>query len=894
MLLALALYAACRLVHFAAAASIAFDPSGFKVDGLHSSIGIFSSKPLLSWRFIGLARGAVMTKYQLRATSGSESIWDTGLVFSNISRCSWEGRALKSREAIVWQVNAWDEHNEETGWSDPASFEVALLDNSDWSAKWITNSAFLTGNTSLPYFARDFEVDCDVTSARLYHVGLGLGASTINGQNVSSEVLAPGLTTYNRTVYYSTDDVTTLLRSGANTLGIALGKGIYDAERPLEARYKKLIGSTQPLQTLVQLEYACADGSMHVAASGDDEWRTTVSGPLWESSWYGGEEYDARKELLGWDSPGYDRSSWTTPQIISVLSPDMRLIARPYPPLQVVDTFAAVDIHDKGNGSYIVDFGTNYAGWYRVSMVAAPGVRVTFRPAEILVDGNITQRTTGQPIFDRYTFKSSEREVYTPQFLYHGMRYLLVEGLPNPLSLRDATGLVIRVSNEAVGDFNTDNDMLNSIWGIIDRSVQSNMYSVLTDCPHREKLGWIEQDHLVYSAIERFYDFQAHGASIIASMADAQLENGLVTSTAPEYAVFSGGYRDDVNWGSAYIHMALYLYQSYGDMSLLTTHYDGMKRYAKYLDLKAVNYIMDGGLGDWGQIPAISNTPKNLTATWGYQRAINSLANVASIIGQVDDAAAYSDQAESIRNAFYASFWNATTNDTFANGAQGSDAFGLSLELPVEAAAKQRVVEHLVSDIRSRSNHTGVGEVALPSLFRSLAASGNNDVVVDLLTRTDYPSYGYVLSFGATSMSEYWDGANGSSSQAHFMMGAAQEWFTAELAGIKQRDSNWGYRFFDIQPYFARQLNRVSSSFQSPQGIIAITWSRDVDGAISIDIEVPVGSIASLKLAVADLELDGKPVTAAVDVLNVVHEAPFIIATVGSGRYAFRAKIEAV
>jgi len=410
------------------------------------------------------------------------------------------------------------------------------------------------------------------------------------------------------------------------------------------------------------------------------------------------------------------------------------------------------------------------------------------RPAELLQsNGLINQNTEGTPIYDRYTFSGNDTETYMPTFRYHGFRYIQIENLMYAPQLTDFKSYTLRVNNEIAGIFNSSTELFNNIHKIVNRAVQSNMQSVFTDCPHREKLGWLEETHLVFPAIQRFFDVQAHGRSVVRQIAEAQLSDGMVPTTAPEYPVFSGAFRDEPNWGNSIILLPLYLYESYGERALLEEFYPNMVSYVDYLTTKANNYIVSYGLGDWYAID--QSTPVGVTGTYGYWMAANGLATIADALHISTDAQKYSDLASNISSAFHKTYFNAAAH-TYASGSQACDVFALEMGA-VPTTEQQPVIQHLISDIRRRNNHTSSGEVSLPSWFRMLSLYGHDDVVYDFLSRTDSPSYGYAVVHGATSLTEDWDGpaparGQGLSSQNHFMFGAVDEWFTRSLGGIQQ------------------------------------------------------------------------------------------------------------
>ncbi|CAF1266852.1 unnamed protein product, partial [Rotaria sp. Silwood1] len=682
-----------------------------------------------------------------------------------------------------------------------------------------------------------------------------------------------------------TTTTTATLKDGDNVLGVALGKGIYRAEKPLGGRYYKFLTTSHPMKLIAQLQLNYTNGNCQYIVS-DSSWLTTVTGPLLESSWYGGEEYDARKELIGWDTPTYDYSTWKMADISTIPNPNATYRARQSPSIQPVEEITAISVTDKGHGTYVFDLGVNHAGWPKLSMRGPRGTTVTMRPAELLSsDGTINQETEGTPIYDRYTFSGNGIETYVPIFRYHGFRYLQVENLTYVPQVNDLKSYTLRINNDVTGTFNSSIKLLNDIHKIVNRAVQSNMFSVFTDCPHREKLGWLEQTHLVFPAIQRFFDIQAHGRSIVRRIAEAQLNNGMVPSTAPEYPIFSGGFRDEPNWGNSIILLPLYLYQSYGEKALLEEFYSNMVSWIDYLTSKAKNNIVSYGLGDWFAID--QSTPVGVTGTYGYWMSANGLATIAYALNKIADAQKYSDLTSNISSAFHTTYFNATAH-TYATGSQAADVFALEMGA-VPITEQQNVIQHLINDIRQRGNHTSTGEVSLPSWFRMLSFYGHDDVVYDFLSRTDSPSYGYVIIHGATSLTEDWDGpapARGQSlaSQNHFSFGAVDEWLMCSLAGIKQAANSIDYRILDIKPAIVGNISHIKVTYRTTRGWIETQWNR-AGTTFTLKVMLPYGSIANVYIPGTDATSDYGTL------IQVRKTEPMTIFKIESGSYTFKSVI---
>ena len=729
---------------------------------------------------------------------------------------------------------------------------------------------------ALPLLAKQFTLDKPVRSARLYAIGLGVYAASINGSPVSRAVLEPGNTDYAARVDYATYDVSNLVRQGDNAIGIQLGNGNYNLPST-PGRYEKFVGSSGQPKALAQLEVTFTDGT-HQMLGTDATWHTTL-GPTTFSNWYGGEDFDARRVQPDWDRPGADLSAWQPAVTVDPPAPGTALTAQAAPPIQVVDTLHPVAITQPKPGIYVADFGVNFAGWEQLSASGPAGTTITMRPGELLnSDGTVSQSTTGSPIYDRFTLDGGPAQTWHPQFAYHGFRYLQLEGLTTAPTKDSLTGLVLRTANDNAGSFDSSNVLLDKIHTIIDRAIQSNMYSVLTDCPHREKLGWLEEDQLVFDSVARNYDVAAYYRTLVRNMADAQTANGLVPDIAPEYTVFGGGFRDDPNWGGAMVLAPLNMYETYGDVGTLRTYYPNMVRYADYLAGKATNNLLSYGLGDW--IAFDKSTPLGITATFGYYRIVQALARIATVLGRPADATRWTTLAANIASSFNTAFLDPVRH-TYGSGSQAGDAMALDMGV-VPDDQRQAVLDHLIGSIQAKGWHLTVGEIALPSVFRVLSAAGRDDIVYDIATQTGNPSYGYQVVHGATSLTENWDGPTSGNSQNHFMLGAIDQWFTSGLAGIKQAADSVAYHDLVIKPAVVGDLSHVSGSYATPYGQVSSAWERD-GRSFHLDVTVPANTTATVYVPV----LRGSNASATAGARLLRTEDGYAVYAVGSGRWQF-------
>ncbi|KAI0477062.1 alpha-L-rhamnosidase [Xylariaceae sp. FL0804] len=886
------------------ARAITVDSEHLRCNGLATPLGLATTTPRLSWIPLSSLRQDTQTAYQLQASidpnATSGDLWDTGKVSSTDTSVIYAGEALHSRDRVYWRVRAWDKHGKAGSWSPVTWFELALMQQSDWTAQWITNEQYVMGLNGLPTFLKAFSSSCSPQKARLYMLGLGVQWAALNGKAVTDEVLMPSYSTINKTLFYSSYDVTHLLNPGENTLVLELGKGVYDAYEGLDGRYTKFVApnTPRPLSLVAQLEYQCASSHERRTVNSDSSWKTTVDGPYLEASWYGGYEYDARRELPRSASSSSDnRTHWqnanTTTPPYADLHP--QLASPEMPPLKVVAEMPCKSATNTGM-SHVFDFEQNFAGWYTITFQGTRGSRIIIWPAErLLVNGSADQSTTGSPIFDGYTFSGVGNESFTPKFMYHGFRYLEIYGLEHIPSSGQIVGHRIQLDAGATGSTQSSVALFNSIHDIIQQAIQNNIYSVLTDCPTREKLGWLDQDHLAIDPVLFGFDLRGFGRHMMKQMRDAQNSKGNEPTTAPQLTEFGSwadpyspgryfNYDEAANWGISIVLFALKHYETYGDIEILRDSYSDMQAYVQHLTIQSnTTYIVDVDLGDW--IAPDQTTPFGVTGTAAYALGAQAMVKIASALGRYVDAAEYASLHRKILYAFHERFLNRSSGVvTYGSGSQCCDAIALSIGA-VPSKYQEPVYQHLISSVRANGTHFSVGEVGLPPFFQALS-KGHNELLYEVMSQTTSPSYGYQVVQGATSLTEDWDGPTGSGSQDHLMLGHGDAWLYG-LAGMQQAPGSVGWRYIDFEPILVGDVAHASTSFLSVQGLAAASWERIIGGGLQYNLTVPVGSEGIVRMAAqpASIKLDGQPVLDHPDVLVMQKGTGMTALHIGSGRY---------
>ena len=595
---------------------------------LQNPLGIESKSPRLSWHILSNQRNVSQTSYQVLVADSPELLqknegnyWNSGKIKSDESiQITYHGKHLEATKTYYWKVKIWDNQKHESAWSEVNQWQMGLLKKEDWKgALWIAyekledslTNALPSDNVKdkrlyinvLPMFRKDFSSQKSIEKATIFICGLGHFELSLNGKKVGDHFLDAGWTKYDKQALYVSFDLTKNLQKGKNTLGVILGNGFYYVPS-VKGRYRKLKTQFGYPKMICRLKIQYKDGSSEDILS-DTSWKT-ASSPITFSSIYGGEDYNANFEQTGWDTPNFNDNSWKNALEVDGIP---NLNSQMTGPLKVMETFSPKKYNTLPSGDLVFDLGQNFSGISAIKVQGNKGDTVKIYPAELLnIDGSTNQKASGSPFYFTYILKGKGIEEWTPKFTYYGFRYLQIKGaVLNDISnqnkkvnLLEIKGLHIRNSSETIGDFTCSNELFNKTNTLIDWAIKSNMVSVFTDCPHREKLGWLEELHLVGASVRFGYDVPNLFKKSVSDMNYSQLSNGLVPEISPEYVKFeygNGMFRDSPEWGSSSIIVPWYLYHWYGEKQTLEDAYPMMKKYLEYLGGKAQNHILSQGLG---------------------------------------------------------------------------------------------------------------------------------------------------------------------------------------------------------------------------------------------------------------------------------------------------------
>lgn len=914
--------AAAIILAAIAVAAAACRPGGSRVtvgrlrcESLVSPLGLGTLRPRLSWALFSAGRGVVQSAYRiLAATSedllaeGRADLWDSGRIASSRSaHVEYAGRALTSRRTCFWTVRVWDGRGRPSPWSAAASWEMGLLERSDWRASWIGDeragrpvSDDPKESAPAPHFRKSFRLDAPVRKARAYVCGLGYFELYINGRKVSEDVLVPSQTDYGlrtprkllypfdasaRTrVLYMTYDVTAFLRPGENAVGIILGNGWYNQR----GRTVEGLLWYGPPRVICQIE---ADG---LVVGTDAGWKTG-RGPILFDQVFSGEVYDARREIPGWSEPGFDDGAWRNATPAS--APGGRLEPQVSPPDRVTATLAPAKINRLAGTPerWLVDFGQNFAGWTRIRPRGPAGTRVVIEYAEqIDAAGNKIPNGDEVPTSCTYILKGGADEAYEPRFTWFGFRYAIVGGWPGTLEPGMIDGRVVRTDVPVTGDFSCSNDLFNrihrnSVWG----QLGALHGGVPMDCPHRERLGYTgdgqtsSETALMNFDLERFY---AKWIGDIGGAQDLGREKGYVPHTAP----FGGG-AGGVGWGSAYVILPWKLYVHYGDARVLSEQFEGMKLWVDYLG----TWTRDGitrkdrpgswNLADWFCVG--DSPPKELVHTFYHSLCARLVARAAGVLGRSEDEKRYAAVADEARRAFVARFFH-PDEARFHDGKSGSDVFGLALGgLPPDTAAAvaRAFAGRILTD---NGGHLDTGFLGTSFLFDVLSQFDRDDVAFTIMSQRTFPGYGYWIGRGATTLWETWAGEPGAS-QNHAALGGGVAWLYEGLAGLRPDPEAPGFERAIVRPAPVGDVTECRYSLDTSRGTFRVGWRRR-DGRLALDVAIPPNSSALILVPAADADsvTEGESPAARAEGVTFLRMAGRrAVFRVGSGLYHFEAPL---
>jgi alpha-L-rhamnosidase len=848
---------------------------------LVNPLGIATAIPQLSWTLQSDARNCTQSAYRILVAESQKllaeemgSFWDSGKVESNDTLdIPYDGIPLDSGQKCFWKVRIWDGTGQASDWSDPSFWETALLKPNDWKARWISDGkptpekdADFYREDPAPLFRKEFVLDQKPLKARLYISGLGYYEASLNGYRVGDRVLDPGWTDYADRILYSTYDVTPLLQKGTNCLAAILGNGWYN---PLPLHMWGRLNLREHLAVgrpclIAQLEIHFADGSSCAVVT-DTSWKVH-EGPIRKNNIYLGEVYDARREIPGWDMAGFDDSTWS--QAVISPEPGGRLEAQAQPPIIITEEIRPVRISEPLPGVFIVDFGENFAGWIRLQVKALRGTKIKLRYGELLYpDGTLNPMTSvcgqikglhsdGSPVGgpgapevavqqDVFICRGDGKEVYVPAFTFHAFRYVEVSGFPGQPGPEAVTGLRLNADVESVGSFACSDPLFNRIQEITRRTFLSNIFSVQSDCPHRERFGYGGDIAVTCEAFMMNFDMAAFYSKAVRDWQDAAFPDGMLTDTAP----FVGIQYCGVAWAMVHPLLQAELFRYYGNKRLIEEQYPTSRRWLNLVNSLHPDHIVTDGLSDHeGLEPA----PAPPMVTPLYAESVRILSRLADILELKVDRTRYQKLYLDIQETYLDQFLERGTGQVRPH-TQASQATALDLDLLPEEETES-ALQVLISKIQEEHDgHLSTGIFGTRFLLDVLSRTGHADIAAAIVRKMTFPGWGYMLESGATTLWEHWELSDNTFSHNHPMFGSISAWFFHWLAGIQPHPQAKGFDRFVIRPQPVEGITWVEAEYNSARGMIRVYWERDEEEFV-LKMTVPPNTRAKVFIPSSDVE----------------------------------------
>jgi len=856
-------------------------------------IGIDVKQPRFSWQLLSDQRNILQAAYEIIVSNGKNTAWKSGKVMSDQSvQVTYGGSALQSGKKYTWQIRVWDNNGKQSAWSEPAFFQTALMNASDWKAQWI-EADFIEDSINRPaqYFRKQFSMNKKIASATAYITAHGLYETQINGKRVGDAYLTPGWTSYNKRLQYQVYDVKGLLQNGSNAIGVMVGTGWYRgylAWAGNKDSYGKKAG------VLLQIDINYTDGTTATIIS-DQTWKSST-GSIRFSEIYHGETIDAREEKAGWSTANYNDANWAGVRVQSYSNDN--LLATYNEPIKKHETFKPLKIFTTPKGEKVIDFGQNLVGWMIVKANGKAGNKITIRHAEVLdkygnfyIDNLRAANATAT-----YYLSGKGEEVFEPHFTFYGFRYIEIEGV-DQIKPENFTAVALYSNMKPTGEFASSNPLINQLQHNIQWGQKGNFLDVPTDCPQRdERLGWTG-DAQAFSRTAAFnFGVNNFFAKWLRDVEADQQPSGSVPWVIPN--ILGGSRGASTGWADAATIIPWNMYLAYGDRKILESQYNSMKAWVKYMEDSSRNYLWNKGahFGDWlFYRPFDDNdgrsavTDKYLIAQCFFANSVQIMINTAKVLGKNDDVARYIELLKNLKAAFVKEYL--TPNGRLISSTQTAYVLALNFDMLPENLREQ-AVEKLVENIKAYNNHLTTGFLGTPYLCHVLDRFGKTDMAFTLLMQESYPSWLYPVKMGATTIWERWNGIRPDStfepasmnSFNHYAYGAIGDWMYRVVAGLDTYDDAPGYKHIKIKPHVGGGLTTAEAILHTYYGRVISAWKIEGNKFVSV-IEIPANTTATVYLPVSDANLiteNGDPLSKDI---QVTIENGKVVLKLGSGKY---------
>jgi alpha-L-rhamnosidase len=893
-------------------------PSTLTCEHITNPLGIDLPNPVFGWRLTSDLRNEFQTAYEIIVSDDAAlieksngNVWSSGKVVSDESvNISYAGTTLKPFTRYYWRVRIYDRNSSPSPWSDVAWLETAMLKEDDWKAKWIDDGSVQPSKDEdyyksdrMPLFRKDFSATKEIRSARLYISGVGYFEAYLNGKKIGDHVLDPGWTTYRKQVQYVVHDVTSLISKGKNVVGVMLGSGWWN---PLPFKLFGRWDLRQYQQTgrpcfKAEFHLQYSDGSNDVIAT-DATWKT-APGPVYKNSVYLGEHYDARLEQKGWNVQGKVSAEWRDAKLAK--GPEGKLTAQLQPPIRVTKTIKPLRVLPAGKDTFIIDMGQNFAGVAQLKVKGPSGKKITLRLGEdIFPSGKINLMTAvttqikkggikggpGAPETawqeDSYTLKGEGIETWAPRFTFHGFRYVEVTGWPGTPTTDDFVGLRMNSDLAQRGTFSCSNEMFNKLHQVIQWTFLSNVFSVQSDCPAREKMGYGADMVVSANAFIYNYDMRNFYRKAVNDFANEQRSEGGITEIAPFTGIADRGYGNDsgpMGWQLGCPFLQKQLYDFYGDKKVIEENYPAFQRQLQFLKSKEVDGLFHWDISDH---EALDPKPEAFSACVFYLHHVQLGAEFAGILGKKEDSVQYARHANRIRRDIVRKYY-VPNSGRFDNATQSAQVLALYYHLNDEEIDK--VLNVLSSEFDRHNMHVSAGIFGTKMMFDVLRENDANEKAYAIANQRDFPGWGHMLKGGATTLWETWEFPETGASRNHPMFGSVDEWFYRSLLGINPLGA--GFSRIRIKPQPAGDLTWAKGSYESVRGKIASEW-RVEDERFVLNVEIPQNTAAEVWVRTKDGEratIQGESSNDSGEFIR--NDGRYSVFECGGGKYEFWGKM---
>lgn len=872
-----------------------------RVENLSNPIGLDMTRPTFSWQLVSPKRNTVQTAYELIIASTANAIekgrpdWKSGKISSDQSLLvPYTGSELLSGKKYYWKVRVWDNNGAVSAWSELASWQMGLLNPSDWKAEWISPGYSEDSLFAAPLMRREFSNNKKISSATAYITAHGLYEAQVNGKRVGDAYLTPGWTSYNKRLQYQAYDVTDLLQQGNNAIAVTLGDGWYRGNFSFDHR-RNIYG--KDIALLFQLEITYTDGSTASIIS-DKNWKS-ATGSIRSSTIYAGEIIDARLEKKGWELPGYNDQDWWIVKTAEFSKTN--LVGTYNEPVKKQEKLKPVKIFRTAKGEQVIDFGQNLVGWVQLKASGKSGDTIKVSHAEVLdKNGNFyTENLRAAKAKDQFVLKGGSTELFEPHFTWHGFRYIKLEGYPGEPTADDMTAIVLYSDMDQTGTFNCSDTLINQLQHNIEWGLKGNFLDVPTDCPQRdERMGWTGDAQAFFRTATFLRGVNNFFTKWMKDLAADQVSNGSVPHVIPNVLGTDGwGAGGSAGWADASTIIPWEMYIVYSDKRILENQYESMKAWVEYMRKQSTNNLWNKGshFGDWlyYSVPddndgrsAITN--KYLIAQCFYAHSTQLLINAANVLGKKDDVNNYSELLKKVKDAFLKEY--TTTNGATMSNTQTSYVLALQFDLFPEAL-RQQAADRLAENIKQYGNHLTTGFLGTPYLCHVLSRYGYTDLAYTLLLQKTYPSWLYPVTKGATTIWERWDGirTNGDfqaitmNSFNHYAYGAIGDWMYRVMVGIDIEDGALAYKQIRIRPHISNKFRYASASYETSYGKLSSGWKIEGNQLI-LNAEIPVNTTATVYIPVTG----DQEVTENGQAVSGIREKGYLMLKLGSGKYEFK------